>query len=324
MRNRTPLNIGLIGASRVATYAVIAPAREIPGVKVVAVAARDETRARRYAEEFSIERVHASYADLLLDPEINLVYLGTPPAKHAEQALAAIAAGKAVLVEKPFALTSAEARKVHDAAAAAGVLVFEAMHSPHHRLFARILEIVRSGEIGAMRSIEASFAVPIPESDPIRWLRELGGGALMDLGVYPLAWARRLAGEEFTVASCDAMFRNGVDASVAARLDFASGVTCDLTTSMIEPTFTARLVVRGDAGTLSVRNPLSPQRGHLLTLSSSSGEHVETVDGPSSYQAQLEAVAASLQGVPFPFPSDDYVRSMEAIEKVRAAMAVAR
>jgi predicted dehydrogenase len=321
MTSGRPLSIGLIGASRVAAYAIIAPARHLEGVNVVALAARDPMRAKPYAEQFGIERVHGSYAELFEDPQVDLIYLGTPPAFHREQALAAIAAGKSVLVEKPFALTSADALMVYEAAAAAGVHVFEAMHSVHHCLFARILDLARGGEIGVLQSIQASFAAPVPEHDLIRWRPELGGGALMDLGVYPLAWVRRIAGEEFAVVSCDAVIKHGVDASFNARLEFANGVACEIFSSMTEPSASARLVLNGELGTVSVCNPLDPQTGHSLTLRNSTGERVETVDGPSTYWAQLAAVAATLRrGEAFPLPADDYVWSMRAIERMRAAM----
>jgi predicted dehydrogenase len=315
------IGIGLIGASRVASYAVIEPAQQIPGVRVVAVAARDAARARDYAAQFGIERVHRTYNDLICDPEVDLVYLGTPPAAHAAQALASIAAGKSLLVEKPFALTAEEARTVHAAAAAAGVRVFEAMHSVHHALFERVLEIVRNGEIGSVQEIDSSFDAQIRPDDPIRWSRALGGGALMDLGVYPLAWVRRLLGEQFTVATCDAEFRDGVDARFEAQLEFPAGIKCVVAASMTDP-FAARLIVQGDAGLLDVDNPLSPQKGHSLVVRSATGERIETfADAPGTYRAQLEAVAATLeQGAPFPLPEDDYVRSMEAIERIRAAM----
>ena len=307
-----------------AAYAVIAPARRLAGVEVAAVAARDEGRGRDYAARHGTARAYPDYAVLLADPEIDLIYLGTPPAFHAEQALAAITAGKAVLVEKPFALDAHEARRVRDAARAAGVPAFEAMHSPHHKLFARILEIVQGGEIGSVRSIEASFVAPIPANDPFRWNPAFGGGALMDLGVYPLAWVRRIAGEDFTVGAVEAEFRDGVDARFTARLDFRSGVVCELTASMVAAQPNARLVVSGDRGMLDVRNPVAPQLGHALTLTIGSDARVETVEGPSSYEAQLEAIRATIQGgVPFAFPEDDYVRSMEAIERVRAALSSA-
>jgi predicted dehydrogenase len=320
-----PLGIGLIGASRVASYAVIEPARQIADVRVVAVAARDGARARDYAAQHGIERVHGGYEDLIHDPDVDLVYLGTPPAAHAAQALAAIAAGKSVLVEKPFALSASDAQSVHAAAAAADVRVFEAMHSVHHALFARVLEIVRKGDIGNVRHIDASFDAQIRADDPIRWSRELGGGALMDLGVYPLAWARRLLGEQFTVTACAAVCRDGVDASFKAQLEFAAGVTCTVSSSMVSP-FTARLIVQGEAGTIDVDNPLSPQKGHSLRLRNAAGERVESfANAPSTYRAQLEAVSATLlRRVPFPLPEDDYVRSMAAIERVQAAMDQAR
>lgn len=315
------MRIGLLGASRVAAYAVIAPARALDGIDVVAVAARDGERARVYAQRHGIPRAYGDYRMLLADPEVDLVYVGTPPSVHAEQALAAVEAGKPVLVEKPFATTSADARRVHDAAASAGVPVFEAMHSPHHRLFERVLEIVRSGEIGSLQAIDASFAAPIDAGDPVRWTPELGGGALMDLGVYPLAWVRRIAGEEFTVAACEGEFRHGVDAGFAAQLDYEGGPACRVSASMTEAKPAARLRIEGDRGTILVVNPVAPQLGHALIVSTAAGERTEQADGPSSYEAQLMAIRATLRdGARFPAAPDDYVRSMEAIERVRMAL----
>jgi len=302
----------------VATYAVIGAAREIDGVEVVAVAARDFERGQAYAAQHGIARVHTDYAALLADPDVDLVYAGTPPGVHAEQALAAIAAGKAVLVEKPFALTAVQARMVREAAVAAGVPVFEAMHSVHHKLFARVQDILGGGEIGPLRTLEATFSAPISEADPIRWTPELGGGALMDLGVYPLAWVRRLLGERFTVTEAQAEIRHGVDASFTASLETAGGVVCTVQASMTVEKPVARIVAVGELGRLEVTNFVAPQLGHALALSTAAGERVETVDGPSSFAAQLEAVRRALrEGEPFPLPEDDYVRSMEAIERVR-------
>jgi predicted dehydrogenase len=315
------LRIGLVGASRVATYAVIAPAREIEGVEVTAVAARDPSRARDYAAEHGIERVLPDYEALFVDPDIDLVYIGTPPLLHADQAMAAIREGKPVLVEKPFALTSADARRVELFAAERGVPVFEAMHSPHHRLFSRILDIVHSGLLGSLQHIDAVFDAPIDPGDPIRWRLELGGGALMDLGVYPLAWVRRIAGEDFSIVSMNAHMRDGVDESFEATLDFGGGLTARLASTMVAEAPVVRLRVEGSSGVMSVVNPLVPQRGHMLTLEIDGKTTSETVAGPSSYAAQLAAVRATvLDGVPFLHDRGDYVRSMEAIERLRAAM----
>ena len=316
------LRIGLIGAARVATYAIIDPARRVEGVRIIGVAARDPERAKAYAAAHEIGRTYDSYADLLQDPEINLVYVATPPSRHADQALAAIAAGKAVLVEKPFSMTSVEAERVSKAAERAGVPVFEAMHSPRHRLFARVLQIVRSGEIGRVRHMVAEFDAPIDEDDPIRWDAGLGGGALMDLGVYPLAWCRRICGEAFTVTHADAEMRRGVDARFSAKLAFADGATAMIRSSMIAPCPSARLVLEGDEGRMEVVNPLAPQLGHALYVSTAGTERSETVEGPGSHDAQLAGVRAVLcDGAPQPDRPDDYVHSMRAIERVRAALA---
>lgn len=316
------LRVGLVGASTVSTYAIIAPAREMEGVEVVAVAARDPERARAYAERHGIPRALPDYDALFADPDIDLVYIGTPPRLHAKQAIAAITAGKAVLVEKPFALSSADAARVAMIAREAGVPIFEAMHSPHHRLFTHILEIANCGVLGPWRSIEAVFDAPIDADDPIRWRADLGGGALMDLGVYPLAWVRRIAGEQFTVAAASAVMRAGVDEAFEAHLDFGSGLTARVASSMIAQSPFSRLRIAGGDGVLTVDNPLAPQRGHKLTAQTVSKTWTETVEGPSSYVAQLTAVrAAVLDHADFPFPPEDFVRSMEAIERIQVAIA---
>lgn len=315
------LRIGLVGASRVATYAVIAAAREVPGVDVVAVAARDPERAAAYAQEHGIPRALANYEALFNDPDIDLVYIGTPPLHHAGQAIAAIEAGKPVLVEKPFALSSSEARRVAAVATERGIPVFEAMHSPHHRLFAEILDIVHEGKLGALRHIDAVFDAPIDPEDPIRWHRSLGGGALMDLGIYPLVWVRRIAGERFEVESVDAVMRGDVDESFVANLVYENGPTARVASSMAASAPVVTLRVEGELGTLSVVNPLVPQRGHRLTLEADGKAESWTVEGPSTYAAQLAAVRATLlEGVPFPHAPGDYIRSMEAIEQIQAAM----
>ncbi len=314
------LRIGIVGAARVATYAMIEPARAVGGVEVAAVAARDPARARDYAAAHGIARVAASYDALMRDPEIDLVYIATPPNVHAAQALAAIDAGKPVLVEKPFALMAAEARTVFAAGQAKGVPVFEAMHSPHHTLFARVLQIVKGGEIGRVRHMDAEFGVPIPRSaDEFRWRAECGGGALMDLGVYPLTWCRRVAGEPASVERAEAQIVDGLDARFSARLRFGDGVTADIRSSMLADQPNALLRIDGSSGQVTVVNPLAPQMGYLFTVESDGRQRNETVQGLSTYHAQLAAVRDTLAtGAPFPFAADDYVRSMEAIDLVRA------
>lgn len=321
MSDIRPVGIGIIGAARVATYAMIAPARKEPRARLVAVAAREKERARAYAEAHGIAGVHDSYNALIADDEIELVYVATPPAFHARIALAAIAAGKHVLVEKPFAMDAAEAGAVARAAEAQDVNVFEAMHSRHHLLFVRLKQIVASGALGRLVTASARFDAPIPrEPTEFRWRRELGGGALMDLGVYPLAWLRGLTGDEPSVTSARATTEEGVEGAFETTLSFPAGLKATVSASMIAREFAAQLLLEGEKGTLRVNNPLAPQMGHTLSLTLDGTTKSETVEGPSSFAAQLAAVCATIRdGSEFPLPPRDYVRSMAAIDHVRRA-----
>lgn len=313
------LRVGIIGAARVSTYAMIAPATLNARVEVLAVAARDPSRARAYAAEHGIPRVHDSYAALATDPQIDLVYVATPPRFHLEHARLAIAAGKALLVEKPFTLNAAEAALLLAEAQAVGVPVFEAMHSRHHAIWPAIARLLP--RLGALRTIDAVFDVAVgTAADEFRWDDGLGGGALMDLGIYPIAWARAIAGEPLAVTAATMRRQRGADAAFTARMTMAGGIVATAAADMTAP-FRAWMRVVGSDGALLVENPLAPQRGHFIELTTTAGAERFAVFGPSSYDAQLAAVAATvLDGVPFPLPSDDPLASMRAIDLVRAAV----
>jgi predicted dehydrogenase len=314
------LRVGIIGAARVATYAMIAPARALPDVEVVAVAARDPDRARAYAAAHGIARVHDDYAALVADPAVDLVYVATPPKFHLEQARLAIAAGKALLVEKPFTMDAGEAALLLGEAAAAGVPVFEAMHSRHHAIWALIADLLPC--LGRIRHVEAVFDARVSTAAAeFRWQAGLGGGALMDLGVYPLAWVRAIAGEPLAVTAAQFRHERGADAAFSADLLLADGVTAHVASDMAGPV-KAQMTVTGSLGTLSIDNPLAPQRGHALVLTTAAGAQSFSAPGPGSYDAQLAAVAATLlDGAVFPLAADDPLWSMRAIDAVRAAAA---
>jgi predicted dehydrogenase len=316
------VRIGIIGAARVAVYAMIEPAKNNKRVRLAGIAARDPARAAAFAAKHGIAHAHLTYDGVIRDPDIDLVYVATPPALHAAVAIRALEAGKHVLVEKPFAANAREAREILAAAVRSGRRVFEAFHFRHHALWHRIVEIVRSGEIGAVKAIAAVFDAPIERSaDEFRWNAALGGGALMDLGCYPLQWVRVVAREEPVVTSARMRLVNGVDAETAAELRFPSGATAEISCCMDRTAFKAELKVRGTVGSLDVANPLVPHLGHVLEIEASGQKRTERVDGASTFAAQLEAVvAALLDGAAFPLPFDDPARSMALIDAVRAAV----
>ncbi|MGV3482124.1 MAG: Gfo/Idh/MocA family protein [Sphingobium sp.] len=314
------LRIGLLGAARIARAGIVDPVAAEPRAVLAAVAARDPDRAADFAREHDVAIVAADYPALVSHPGIDLVYVATPPAHHAEWAARAIAQGKHVLVEKPFGLDAREAERVLALARDRGVRVFEAMHSPHHPLFRKIEAIVSSGALGVIRRVVARFDVALPRTPgEFRWDAAQGGGALMDLGVYPLAFCRRLLGEAFEIESVTADLVEGVDADFSAKLRFDGGVIAEVSSSFTKPVV-MELAVEGDRGTLLADRIVVPHRGNRLETRIKGEILIEEVPGPSSWTAQLNAICDTLlDGRPFPLPEDDFVHSMRAIDRIRAA-----
>lgn len=318
--NRNPLRIGLLGASRIAVPAIIEPAAELDGVVVAAIAARDSDRAAAFAAEHGIDRVEADYAALVASDSVDLVYNGLPPSGHMEWSIAAMANGKDVLCEKPFALNADDAQEMVDKAAEYNRKLIEAFHYRFHPLFDRILEIVASGRVGRIAGLKANFNVPIPyRPGELRHEIELGGGAMMDLGCYPVHWTRTVMQSEPIVLSANAIQqREGVDVAMSAELEFGNGVQAIISCSMADDLpggLDAQLIVKGEQGTLSVANPLSPHSGHELTLATDDGKHSEIAQGETTYHHQLLHVMNVLSGDADPLTGgQDAVANMVTID----------
>ncbi|MBW0116238.1 Gfo/Idh/MocA family protein [Pseudonocardia abyssalis] len=320
-----PLRIGILGAARITGGALVEPARET-GDRLVAVAARDRSRAEAFAAEHGVERVVGSYADVLADPEVEIVYNPLANALHGPWNLAAVEAGKHVLSEKPFAGNAAEAREVRDAAAAAGVVVLEAFHHVHHPVLRRLHELVASGELGALRRVEARFTMPAPPDDDPRWRLDLAGGALMDLGCYPLrclrSFAERVGGEPSVVSATadERAGHPGVDERVTAQLAFPSGATGEAHCDMASDDWSITCRVVGEDGEATAMNVVLPQRDDRIVVHGPDGERTEHLGTRSTYLYQLEAVRAHLHdGAPFPAGADDAVATAELIDAVYTA-----
>src|SRR5262245_25605910 len=185
------MRIGVLGASRIADLAIVGPAHEL-GHRLVAVAARDSQRAQLFAEKHGVERVLASYDELVNDPDVDVVYNPLANALHAPWNLAAVAAGKPVLTEKPFARDRAEAQKGAAAADAAAFPVVECFHYLFHLAASRGLEWARDGTLGRLAHVEARMAIPAPEDDHPRGSVVLAVGDLLHLVCYGLHIMRRL------------------------------------------------------------------------------------------------------------------------------------
>jgi predicted dehydrogenase len=194
------------------------------GLDVAAVGSRRQQTADAFAADFGIPRAHGSYEDLVADPDVDIVYVATPHPMHAANALLAIEAGKHVLVEKPFTLNAAEAAEVRDAAAARGVLAMEAMWTRYLPHMVRIRELIASGALGEVRAVIADHTQLLPD-DPAHRINalELGGGALLDLGIYPISFAWDILGAPLSIAASARLGDAGSDTEVATVMAHESG-----------------------------------------------------------------------------------------------------
>ena len=194
------------------------------GLDVAAVGSRRAGAARAFADEFEIPRAHASYEALVDDSDVDIVYIATPHPAHADNAILALEHGKHVLVEKPFTLNAAEAARVRDVAAANGLLAMEAMWTRYLPHMARIRELLAEGALGDVRAVTADHTQSI-STDPAHRLNalELGGGALLDLGIYPVSFAWDMLGAPTTITAAARLSETGADAEVATIFTHASG-----------------------------------------------------------------------------------------------------
>jgi len=194
------------------------------GLEVAAVGSRRAEASRSFADEYGIPRAHDSYEALVQDPDVDIVYVATPHPAHADNAILALEHGKHVLVEKPFTLTAPEAARVRDVARANGLLAMEAMWTRYLPHMIRIREIVRSGGIGDVRALFADHTQSIT-TDPAHRLNaiELGGGALLDLGIYPVSFAWDILGAPTSITASAQLIETGVDSEVATTFTHANG-----------------------------------------------------------------------------------------------------
>jgi predicted dehydrogenase len=311
------MRIGLLGASRIAPRAIIQPAAEHPDAVITAVGARDPAKAEAYAAEHGIPAAVGSYQALVERDDVDLVYCGLPPSVHLDACRAASAAGKMLLIEKPFAFDAAAAHAIVAAAEAAGKPALEAYHYRFHSLFGRAETLLKDGAIGRIVRAQGEFEAEIARAPgELRWLPEMGGGATMDLGCYVLHAFRTLLGEG-EVLSATADMIDGVDAMLEADLRFGE-VSAWMRCSMLAPR-NDWIEIEGTGGTLRLNRFVSPHYGGSLVLTTPKGKITEEPSGPSTYAAQLDHAVQVFRGKAAPLTGGgDAIATMELIDACRA------
>jgi predicted dehydrogenase len=310
------VTFAFLGTARIADV-MLAAARASRAATVLAVAGRDLERTRAWAAAREVPRAYGSYEDALLDDDVEAVYVALPNSMHVPWSVAALAAGKHVLCEKPLALTESAAERAVAAAAKAGRVLAEGFMYRHHPVTARLKGLVDAGAAGRPRCLRASFSYVLDDPDDIRLDEDLEGGALADLGVYCLSSARLLAGEPRRVAAV-ALARGGVDVETSVLACHDDGVVAHLDVSLRRG-LESRLEVLGEDAILTVDDPWAC-RHPRLTISRGADEHVVAVRAGDPYVLQLRDFRRAVRGEVAPSAGlRDIVAQARAVEAVRAA-----
>lgn len=273
---------GILGTANIARAVFLPGLRHAGGVAEV-VASRDLSRAQQYAAENGIARAVGSYEELITDPGIDVLYIPLPNSMHAEWVIAALQAGRPVLSEKPLCGNLADTERVLSVARDTGTLLWEAFVFPFHAQIAKITEVVRGGVIGELREIQSDFHFTVRRPENIRLSAELEGGALNDVGCYPIRLAFELFGAEHESAWADAVWGGqGVDVDSWGSLGYPDGrrlmLSCGFRRSY--DTFTRLL---GSAGEVRISNPFHPSAGDTFEVVArgSDATPVQAADVPS-------------------------------------------
>ncbi len=319
------LRWGILGTANIALVKVIPAIQRSSNGTVVALASRDEDRGRTAATKLGIDRAYGSYDALLDDPEVDAIYNPLPNALHAEWTIRAAEAGKAILCEKPLARNAAEARHMVEVCARHSVPLMEAFMYRHHPQHIRVRELVADGAIGTVNEVRAGLCVRL--MDPlaptnVRLQRDLGGGALLDMGCYGVNAARVAFGEEplRALAWRDFDERFSVDVALAGVLEFpgrrVAMVSCSFTAS-----YQGWYMILGSDGIIEVPRAFIPGWDQMaddaiVTIYDRNNNRREEGFAPvDHYQLMVEAFASAvLRGEPVPYPPDDAVCNMRVLD----------
>jgi len=252
--------------------------KKLDGHSIAAVGSRTLSNAQSFAKTFG-GTAYGSYEELVADPQIDAIYVATPHPAHKDNVILALNAGKPVLCEKPFAVNALEAQQMVDAASKNSVALMEAMWARFLPHYAKVREIIASGALGKIHTIHADHGQRLADQNIPRLVEpSLAGGALLDLGIYPVSFAHMILGNPSKITSTAVLTDKGVDAQTSMIFDYADGAQAVLNTTMIEQT-PCRAVVAGLNGWLEIdRTFYNPASMRVILNDGSVTQY------PSSYQ----------------------------------------
>jgi predicted dehydrogenase len=288
------LRWGIAGPGRIARN-VIQDFEHVEGSRVVAVGSRSQDRAQAFADDFGVERAHGSYRSLIDDPDVDVLYIATPHPQHMAVAVAALEAGKAVLVEKSLTATVAGAERLVSTAREQQVFAMEAMWTRFQPVIVRVRELIADGAIGEVRTVQADLGVQRDfDAGDRLFSKELGGGALLDLGVYVVSFAQHFLGTPDRLEVTGSLASTGVDLDAALLMAYDDGRAGLVSCSLRGPTpGTARII--GTEGWIDVDARF--HHPHSVTFTPAEGEP-EVIEAPpkgTGYSHELIEVSDCLR-----------------------------
>ncbi|TDC02446.1 Gfo/Idh/MocA family oxidoreductase [Micromonospora fluostatini] len=299
--------------------------RLVPGAELVAVGSRTLAGAEAFAARHGVERAYGSWAELAADSDLDVVYVATPHSAHFEATRTCLDAGRAVLVEKPFTLDLADSTTLVEAARTRGTFLMEAMWMRCNPLIRRICDMVADGAIGTLTTVQADFGLggPFPPESRMR-AKALGGGALLDLGVYPVSLAHLLLGVPQHVRSWAKISPEGVDENTGIVFGYDSGAVATLSCGIVGQT-PVRAVLGGTTGRIELADPFF--RPYEATVHRAGAEPETIVVEPVGSGYQYEAIevqrclAEGLTESPL-VPHSTTLEVMSLLDTIRAQIGV--
>ncbi|HEU4824827.1 MAG TPA: Gfo/Idh/MocA family oxidoreductase [Dongiaceae bacterium] len=315
------LRWGIISTADIGLKKVIPGIQRSPHSEVVAIGSRDLKRAQGAAARLGIPRAYGSYDELLADPDVEAVYNPLPNHLHVPLTLQATRAGKHVLCEKPIAITAAEAEQLRQCPR--DRIVMEAFMVRFHPQWLRAREIVQSGEIGELKSVNVVFSYHNIDPANVRNQADIGGGGILDIGCYPIVGARFLFGSEpkrvVSVIERDPSFRT--DRLAGALVDFGNGRHLNFTCSTQLVPFQS-VQALGTKGRVEIVIPFNAPQGEATTILVDTGKALdrssarrETIAPSDQYAEQAEAFAlAVLERRTLPYGIEDAIQNMRILD----------
>ena len=316
-----PIQWGILGCARIARLQLVPAILRSENARLRAVASRSPEKLAEFRQLFGQEfTAHASYDALLADPQVEAVYLPLPNAQHCEWAIRAMQRGKHVLCEKPLALDASEAQRMGEAAAAHGVLLMEAFMYRYTARIQAVERILASGVLGRILSINSTFRFFLDRQNTIKEQPELGGGALYDVGVYPLNLIGRIAESEPLSVSASCTRANGVDNNLSAILRYENGLIATLHCG-----FNAfgrmHSEIVGSDGALLVPDTFLDDAGELALITPRGTERI-AVPASDRYAAEVGDFSAAIrERRPPAVALAESLRNMRVLDRIRAALA---